>query len=70
MIEHAEHGANVFCLDGGRFQVHGDHDFRAHLLDDVGGQVVQQPAIHVNGISFANRRKRAGDGHGGAQRNR
>ncbi len=48
--------------------MHRDDDLRAHLPDDIRGQVVQQPAIYVNSLSFAHGCKSSGNGHRGSQR--
>ena len=70
MIQHAEHGLDVFCVDGCRFQVHGNDDLRAHLPHDVGRQVIQKAAVYIDSLPIANRRKRSRNRHRRAQRHR
>ncbi len=69
LIQHGEGRLDILSLGRRGFEMHGDHDFRAHLTNDVGGQIVQQAAIHENGLSVMHRGKSSGNGHGCAQRN-
>jgi len=61
LFQDGENGLNVLAFNGRRFQMHRNHDFRTHLPNHIRRQVVQQSAVHVNGLSLMNGREGAWD---------
>ncbi len=61
LLQHAEQRLNIFCVNGLRFEVHGDYDVRAHLANHVGGEIVHQTAIDIDSLAVVHGGEGAGD---------
>jgi hypothetical protein len=66
-LEHAERGEPIVGLEGGRLQMHCDHDIGAHGSSHVDGKVLNQATVDKHMVVAPDRTEDRRHGHGGSQ---